>query len=94
MRSYDWNPGTHITGVTDSNIIGVEAPLWTETILNISDAEYMAFPRLAGVAEIGWTPQSGRVWDEYRLRLAAQAERWDLLDLNYYPSPQVPWSAP
>jgi len=94
MRSYDWNPGTHLTGVTDNNIIGVEAPLWTETILNISDAEFMAFPRLAGVAEIGWTPQSGRVWDEYRLRLAAQAERWDVLDLNYYPSPQVPWSAP
>jgi hexosaminidase len=91
MRSYDWNPGAHIDGVTDEDILGVEAPLWTETIVDIDDAEFMAYPRMAGVAEIGWTPQSGRDWDEYRLRLAAQAERWDVLDVNYYPSPQVPW---
>ena len=92
MRSYDWDPGTHLTGVTDDNIIGVEAPLWTETILDIDDAEHMAFPRLAGVAEIGWTPQQGRVWTEYRQRLANQAPRWAMMDINYYRSPQVDWA--
>jgi hexosaminidase len=91
MRSYDWNPGAHINGVTDDHILGVEAPLWTETILDIDDAEHMAYPRMAGVAEIGWTPQAGRDWEEYRIRLAAQADRWDVLDVNYYRSPQVPW---
>lgn len=89
MRSYDWNPGAHVDGVTDDNILGVEAPLWTETIDNIDDAEHMAYPRMAGAAEIGWTPQSGRDWEEYRLRLAAQADRWEVLGVNYYRSPQV-----
>jgi hexosaminidase len=51
----------------------------------------MAYPRMAGVAEIGWTPQSGRNWNEYRLRLAAQADRWKELNVNFYRSPQVPW---
>ena len=91
MQSYNWNPATHLTGVTDDNVIGVEAPLWSETIVRISDAEYMAYPRMAGVAEIGWTPQSGRDWNEYRLRLAAQADRWEKLNVNFYRSPQVPW---
>ena len=91
MRSYDWNPGAHINGVTDDHVLGVEAPLWTETIRDIDDAEHMAYPRLAGVAEIGWTPQAGRDWEEYRIRLAAQADRWDVLGVNYYRSPQVPW---
>lgn len=90
-QSYDWDPGSHLTGVTDDNIIGVEAPLWTETVVDVDDAELMAYPRLAGVGEIGWTPQSGRVWEDYRLRLAAQADRWDVLDVNYYRSPQVPF---
>jgi hexosaminidase len=91
MRSYDWNPGAHLTGVTDENVIGVEAPLWTETIEDIKDAEMMSFPRLPGVGEIGWTPQEGRVWTEYLARLANQARRWAVMDINYYRSPQVDW---
>ncbi len=93
QRSYDWNPGAHLTGVTDSHILGVEAPLWSETVTNIDEAEVLAYPRLAGAAEIGWTPQSGRVWEEYRVRLAGQAERWDILGVDFYRSPQVPWPA-
>ncbi len=92
MRAYDWNPGAHLTGVTDDNVIGVEAPLWTETIENIDDAEMMSFPRLPGVGEIGWTPQAGRVWAEYRERLANQARRWAVMGINYYRSPQVDWA--
>jgi hexosaminidase len=92
-QSYDWNPGAHLTGVTDTHVIGVEAPLWSETVTNIDEAELLAYPRMAGAAEIGWTPQSGRVWEKYRVRLAAQAERWDILDVDFYRSPQVPWPA-
>ena len=33
----------------------------------------MAFQRLVGMAEIGWSPQAARDWFEYRQRLAAQA---------------------
>lgn len=90
-QSYDWNPGAHLTGVTDANVLGVEAALWSETVTNIDEAELLAYPRMAGAAEIGWTPQSGRAWEDYRVRLAAQAERWDILGVDFYRSPQVPW---
>ena len=55
------------------------------------DAEYLAFPRLIGIAEIGWSPARGRSWAEYRLRLGAQGPLLDALGVNFYRSPEVPW---
>lgn len=89
--AYGWDPATFIAGVTESDVVGVEAPLWTETIKNLTAAQYMAFPRLPAIAEIGWTPAPLREWESFRLRLAAQAPRWHVLGINYYRSPQVPW---
>ena len=89
--SYDWDPATYMKGVAESSILGVEAPLWSETVGTISAAEYMVLPRLPALAEVGWTPQSGRDWESFRTRLAAQKARWNQLGLNWYRSPQVAW---
>ena len=89
--AYNWDPATYQPGVTESNIVGVEAPIWSETLRNITALEYLAIPRLPAVAEIGWTSQAARTWDNFRMRLAAQAPRWNYLGVNYYRSPQVPW---
>lgn len=64
---------------------------WTETIQTMADIEYMAFPRLAGYAEIGWSPAAGRDWREYKNRLGAHGARLAALGLNFYRSPLVPW---
>lgn len=89
--AYDWDPATYMVGVAESNIVGVEAPLWSETIRNITAAEYLAMPRLPAIAEIGWTPQQVRNWESFRVRLATHASRWNYLGVNYYRSPQIPW---
>ena len=89
--SYDWDPATYVPGATEANIIGVEAPLWSESIRNITAAEYLAMPRLPSLAEVAWTPQAQRNWDDFRKRVALHAPRWRLLGINYYPSPQIPW---
>ena len=91
--SYSWDPVTLVDGVRERDVLGVEGPLWSETLDETPDIEFMAFPRLPGLAELGWSPASGRSWDEYRFRLAAQGPRWDALGINYYRSPQVPWEA-
>ena len=49
-HAYDWDPATFIGGVRESDIVGVEAPLWTETIRNITAAQQMAFPPLPPLA--------------------------------------------
>ncbi len=89
--AYDWDPATYMKGVTEQNIIGVEAPMWAETVRNITAVQYLAFPRLPALAEVGWTPQASRSWDSFRMRIATHAPRWNLLGVNYYRSPQIPW---
>jgi hexosaminidase len=89
--SYDWDPVTFVDGIQEDDVLGVEAPIWTETLKDLDDVEHMAFPRLAGIAEKGWS-QAGRTWDEYRTRLAAQSARWEVLGVNFYCSPEVDWS--
>ncbi|GAQ65668.1 beta-N-acetylhexosaminidase [Streptomyces scabiei] len=90
-RAYDWDPGAYLAGVPGAAVRGVEAPLWTETIASSADIEYMTFPRLPGVAELGWSPASTHGWGGYRVRLAAQGPRWEALGVGYFRTPQVPW---
>jgi hexosaminidase len=87
--SYMWDHETMVPGIGRENILGVEAALWTETITNMDEIEYMIFPRLPGIAEIGWTPSALRSWDEYKVRLGKHGDRFKAMDINYYPSRYV-----
>ena len=89
--SYNWNPTKFIDGINKDDILGIEAPLWSETVVTRADMEFLLFPRLPGVAETAWSKQENRDWDTYKLRLAKQKERFEALKINYYKSPLVDW---
>jgi hexosaminidase len=90
--AYDWDPTTTVKGVDqDSEIAGVEAALWSETITTNDNIEYLAFPRLLGDAEIAWSPKSTHNWDDYSQRLAKQGPRMTAEGIDFYRSPQVAW---
>ncbi|MFD4639662.1 family 20 glycosylhydrolase [Lentzea sp. NPDC058436] len=91
QTAYDWNPGTHVSGVPESAVRGVEAPLWSETLVTGQDIEFMAFPRLGAIAELAWSPWSTHNWDQFKVRLGAQGPRWTTMGINFYKSTQVPW---
>jgi hexosaminidase len=86
---YDWSPDDY--GIPADQVEGVEAPLWTETLTTMADLEQMAFPRLPGIAEVGWSPPSTHDWSSYRRRLAGQAARWQALGINFHRAPGVAW---
>ncbi len=88
--AYIWTPEEY-EGVPLENILGIEAPLWSETISTIEELEYLAFPRAIGYAELSWTPKENRDWDTYKVRLAKQAPFLDRMDVKYYPSPLIDW---
>ena len=90
--AYIWNPETLAPGIGKENILGIESPLWSETITNIDEIEYLAFPRLIGHAEIGWSPGSLRNWDKYKVRLGNQGPRLESMGVDFYRSKQVPWA--
>jgi hexosaminidase len=89
--AYDWEPGTHVAGIPAARVLGVEAPLWTETVATIEDLEYMAFPRLVGIAELGWSRVSGRGWADYRRRLGAYGARLEALGVRFHRAPGIAW---
>ncbi|MEO8333972.1 MAG: beta-N-acetylhexosaminidase [bacterium] len=89
--AYDWDPGVYVKHVNESDILGLEAPMWSETVRNIAAVQYLAVPRLQAIAEVGWTPQSVRNWESFRERIASHAPRWRILGVNYYRSPQIAW---
>ncbi len=92
--AYNWDPATLVPEIGRENIVGVQAPLWAETISTFREAEFLIFPRLPGYAEIGWTPAGMRSWDEYRVRLAAHGKRIETLGIGFYRSPLVEWDQP
>ena len=93
--------------VPANRIEGVEAALWADrayagsTSLPTSTSQfpdpsvytdYMAFPRLPAIAEIGWSPESTHNWTNFSQRLAAQGPRWTAAGIGYYAAPDVPWT--
>ncbi len=89
--AYNWNPGAYLSGVGETAVRGVESPLWTETVSTPANIDYLAFPRLAAHAELGWSPWSTHDWNTFRVRLGAQAPRWDAQSIAFYRSTQVTW---
>jgi hexosaminidase len=89
--AYGWNPGAYLTGVGESSVLGVEAPLWTETIRTAADIDFMTFPRLPAYAELGWSPWTTHDWTGFQARLGAQGPRWKVMGIAYYQSPKVSW---
>lgn len=89
---YEWDPATYAEKVGKENILGIESPLWSETVTNMEEVEYLVFPRLAGYAEIGWSSHK-RSWEEYKSRLKQFDKRFEVMGINYYRSPKV-WDTP
>lgn len=89
--AYNWIPEKYIKGVGKENILGVEAPLWSETITNMEQLEYLAFPRMIGHAELGWSTEENRDWEDYRRRLGNQTPFLDRMNVKYYPSKLIDW---
>ena len=64
-------PVDSLTAEESKHILGVQANTWTEYIKDEKHLEYMMFPRALAVAEIGWTPQEDRSWEDFKPRMNA-----------------------
>lgn len=89
--AYDWEPVP--AALVETDVAGVEGALWTELIDSHSKLDFMVWPRLVALAEVGWTPADQRDWADFRVRLGAHGERLSLLGVGYYASPEVDWTA-
>ena len=75
---YTYDPGN------DPNVLGLQANLWCEKIPDANHAEYMLYPRLFAIAEIGWSPAGKRDPEEFRVRARALLNVFRKLGYNTF----------
>ncbi|MFE7698136.1 beta-N-acetylhexosaminidase [Microbacterium keratanolyticum] len=93
QKAYEWEPTAVVPGVPTEAILGIEAPLWSETTRTMADVEQLVFPRAAAHAETAWSAATApeRTWDSFRARVAGLAPAWKAEGVNFYASEEIPW---
>lgn len=97
-RVYAFDPlgdGGDLPQAAKDKIMGVHAALWTEFVMpwkgdtldlptHSSHADYKTWPRLAALAEVAWTPQAARHYDDFEKRLGPDSlRRMGFLGVHY-----------
>lgn len=79
-KTYSFDPGT------SPYIRGIQACLWSETLLNEKIADYLAWPRVLALSEVAWTEQENRKWKEFQKRASDQGlKRLKVQGVHYRP---------
>jgi hexosaminidase len=65
------------------HILGVQANLWAEMMRSEDRVTYMAYPRVAALAEVSWSAASRIDWNDFQQRLEAQLPRYDGMGIKY-----------
>jgi hexosaminidase len=65
------------------HVLGVQADLWTEHMQTEDRVQWMAWPRAAAVAELGWSTPERRNWRDFLGRLTPMFGRYAALGITY-----------
>lgn len=58
------------------HVLGLQANAWTEHMRTEARVEYMAFPRVAALAEVAWSPADRLDWRDFLARLPPLLDRY------------------
>ncbi len=70
-------------GIDPNLILGNQANLWSEQLLNFRSAQYMTWPRGMAVAETSWSPKEKKNWNEFSKKVEQQFEKLDAANVKY-----------
>ncbi|MCJ7765743.1 MAG: beta-N-acetylhexosaminidase [Thiovulaceae bacterium] len=89
-KAYAYRPERGFTAEEAGFVLGVHGCLWSETALSEEIADYLAWPRIFALAEIGWSDQKRRDWEDFKKRVfGAGFQRLDMQKINYR-KPETP----
>ena len=80
---YKYLPMNKVEQGLQQQYLGVQANFWTEWVEDASTVEYLMFPRLAAVAEAGWTPAERREYGSFVQRIQCDTAYYRLKGVNY-----------
>ncbi|MCX6332439.1 MAG: family 20 glycosylhydrolase [Bacteroidetes bacterium] len=80
-KTYEFEPLPQ--GIDPSYILGGQANLWTEQVLNLRSAQYLTWPRSMSVAETLWSPKEKKNWKTFSDKVEKQFDILDVLNVKY-----------
>ena len=80
---YNYVPMKNVAENLQEKYMGVQANFWTEWVENTPKLQYLLLPRLAAVAEAGWTPQAERSYPDFLKRLQQEPSYYDMKGMDY-----------
>jgi hexosaminidase len=80
---YSYDPASVASSEAQKRqILGTQAQLWSEYFKDFSKVEYHAFPRIAALAEVAWSPLEGKDYADFRRRLDTLLKAYDAAGLK------------
>jgi hexosaminidase len=71
------------TAAEAARVIGVQGNLWTELMPDFASDQHALFPRMAALAELGWSGPGAHDWNGFLVRLSAELARYRSLGITY-----------
>ena len=81
-KVYGYDPYDQLDAGERKAILGVQANLWTEYISSMPHVEYMVLPRMAAMAENGWS-YDRKDYDDFVRRMQSLRRIYDPCGFNY-----------
>lgn len=83
VYGFDPAPEADLTPEARAHILGVQACQWSECTPNEQILYYKEYPRAIAVAEMGWTAQADRNWEDFQARLKRHLGLLSLYGIPY-----------
>lgn len=80
---YNYIPMKNVPAELTDKYLGVQANFWSEYVITPELLEYLILPRLAAVAEAGWTPQEKRSYSDFHKRILTHSDIYRTNGWNY-----------
>ena len=80
---YNYLPMNNVPKNLHDKYMGVQANFWTEWVLDAETVQYLMLPRIAAVAEAGWTPKELRNYNDFKNRMQQEPQLYKLNHWSY-----------
>ncbi|GAA4802182.1 beta-N-acetylhexosaminidase [Olivibacter ginsenosidimutans] len=81
---YHFNADSLLTETVKNQVLGIQANLWTETVTNLQRVDYLLFPRIAALAEVAWSRDGRKNYDQFIARLKQQLPLYREQNIYFY----------
>lgn len=83
-KAYNFNPIPEgLDEKYHKNVYGLGCQMWTEWAPTTKDVAYQTFPRIAAYAEVGWTANENKNFENFKIGLRKLQQNWDKLNISY-----------